>query len=279
MAVAYLAANSTSFAATCWSDTIGFADAATLVAKLDGQTVTSSVDWSTLTTGINRFLVPAGSNGGIGTSSAPLKVDIDSTTGVWDSAHVTRARFELYATGGRYYLQAGGASAVVSNCFADTGGTLYLTGGTVTTARLTNGSFDFDANTTIGTCYVWGPASGIIRPKTSALTDLYLYSGPSPSQWIVQRAASGSINVFAGMTVRYNVTSGTTAAVNLLGGRFLHEAGDITLVNGTAGAYEAKLEREATIGTFNRELPLEFTANDPLLTITTSVAFHPKVDL
>ena len=180
MPIAYFAAGATSFVASNWSDATGFADNAELVARLTGQDVTGGVDQSSHTTGIRRFLVPNGSSGSIGTAAAPLRVDIDATTGVWDSANPTRARLEVFATGGQYYFRAGGASGVISNVFGDTGGSVYLVGGGIhTTLRLTRGSYDIDTNTNLGTLYAWAPANGIIRAKTSALTDAYFYSGSS----------------------------------------------------------------------------------------------------
>jgi len=274
MALAYLNAGAVSFAAANWSDATGFADNATLVAKLTGQTVSSDLDYSGLTTGINRLYVTVGSNGSIGTSaSGSLKVDIDDSTGDWSSANSTRSRLEMFANSGQFYINAGGASGVISNSFIDTGGTFYFTGGTWTLAKITRGTFNVNESSTLVTLWVWGPASGTIEAKTSGLTTLHMLGGS-----VVLRRAGTTINLYGG-TLRYAALSGTTTTVNIYGGTFIHEAGAITTVNGYGGAYVAKLERAATIGTFNRELPLAFTGDDPLLTITTSVALNPKVDL
>lgn len=278
MALAYLNAGAVSFAAANWSDATGFADNATLVAKLTGQNVSSDLDYSGLTTGINRLLFPVGSNGSVGTSAqGALKVDIDDSTGAWDSANSTRSRLEVFANSGQFYIAAAGASAVISNTFIDTGGAFFFAGGTFTAAKVTRGTFSVSETTTLGTLGVWSPASGTIEAKTSGLTTLNMFGGLGQNQVVCRRAGT-TINLYGG-TLRYAALSGTTTTVNIYGGTFIHEAGAITTVNGYAGAYIARLERAATIGTFNRELPLAFTGDDPLLTITTSVALNPKIDL
>lgn len=280
MALEYLNAGAVSFAAANWSAATGFVDNATLVAKLTGQTISADLDWSGLTTGINRFLLPVGSNGSVGTSAqGSLIVDIDDSTGDWSSANATRSRLEVFANSGQFYINAGGASGVISNSFIDTGGTFYFTGGTFTLAKVTRGTFNVNESTTLGTLWVWGPASGTIAPKTSGLTTLHVLGGVGGvGGTVVCQRAGTTINLYGG-TLRYTALSGTTTTVNIYGGTFIHEAGAITTVNGYGGAYVARLERAATIGTFNRELPLSFTGDDPLLTITTSVALNPKIDL
>lgn len=280
MALEYLNDGAVSFAAANWSAATGFADNATLVATLTGQTVSSDLDWSGLTTGINRFYVTVGSNGSIGTSaSGSLKVDIDDSTGDWSSANATRSRLEVFANSGQFYINAGGASGVISNSFVDTGGTFYFTGGTWTLAKITRGTFNVNESSTLGTLWVWGPASGTIEAKTSGLTTLNMLGGPGNAGGnVILRRAGTTINLYGG-TLTYAALSGTTTTVNIYGGTFIHQAGAITTVNGYGGAYVARLKRAATIGTFNRELPLAFTGDDPLLTITTSVALNPKIDL
>jgi hypothetical protein len=274
MAYAYLTAGQTTFASTAWSDTIGFATNAQLAAYLTGQTISAGLDQSAVGTGINRIVFLDGSTGTVGTAAAPLKVDVDDSTGEWSTANPTRAYGAIFATAGEYHIEADGGSNVWSNLFIDTNAAVYLEGGEFTTVRLSRGPLAVDTNTKLVTVHMWGPASATVELKTSSLTTWYQYGGNT----VMGRAASTAIWLYGG-TMRYNCTSGTTAAVHILGGEFIHEGGDLTLVNATAGSYRAKLQRESTIATLNRELSCKFDGNDPLLVITTGVGFNPKIDL
>jgi len=271
MSLAYLNNGATSFAAANWDDAAGFTTNAELVAKVTA-TITAGLDQSAVVTGINRLLIPRLSTGSIGTAvQGALIVDIDDVVGEWSSANPTRARLEVFAAGGQYYFRAGGGSSTISNTFIDTQASVFFGGGTFTTTRHSSGTLAIDATTILGTFWIWGPASVVIEPRATSLTTFNSLGGNS----LVMRAAT-TVNIYGGV-YRLSHTVGTTTTVNIYGGTLIHEAGDITTVNGFAGEYRPVLARAATIATFNRELPFRFSRSDPLLTITNDIRFNPGI--
>lgn len=168
MAIAYLAEGSTSLANVNWSDGTGFANDATLVIERGGQTIVSALDQSALGTGINYLHVRRTFSGSIGSSSAgPLIVDADAGS----DPHILYA-----ASGGEFYLRAGGGNSLVTRVECNAGGRLRLMGGTFTNVDLIRGSSNVNGSAVMTNVYITG-GEHVIDDNATAIANLEIYGG------------------------------------------------------------------------------------------------------
>ncbi len=193
MAIAYLNTGATSLAAANWSDSTGFANAATLVidgTRVGNQNITAGLDQSALGTGIESLDV-YNYGGTIGGASGSLRCDADGTS---EASATVVSRVRWWSPGTLYYSATGGSS--LAHYFQQSGGTCYITGGTIKNLHIDKGviacvdsvvgsgvwhlqggqgSFDYHASNAIATAYVAG-GSWLFQKKP---TTLYVLSGAS----------------------------------------------------------------------------------------------------
>lgn len=240
MAVAYLNDGATSLAAGNWTDTIGFANSATLVVDRGGATAFTNTDWSALTQGIDYFKVLPTFSGALQTASGgPLKFDADQGTD------------QLVSMGGSGLLryQAAGNSNACTNVENIGSGQLYLQGGTFTAANLCNGSTWVDSSSVVTSAYVTG-GNNVIDYNATALTTFEQTGGYT----VLRRLANAIVLNGGTLVLDFDdgaATIGTfgSTSVTINGGTLIWKNGNISNVVWRSGTVIARdLRRSATFG-------------------------------
>lgn len=235
MAYAYLTTGATDITGASWSDATGFANSATLGIETGSQTIVSSLNQSALGTGLNYLLVGPGFSGNIGSPAAgSLVVDVDAGS----DPHVTYA-----ASGGNFYLTAGGGNTLITRVECNSAGNLYLTGGTFTNLDVVRGTCNVNASTVVTNAYLVG-GNSTIEYNATALTTLTVSGG---SHTLKRTANTVIMN---GGDLRVDIDSGSLGATLLTmnGGRVTLVSGNIPVAVFIGGTLDvSKLKRPATI--------------------------------
>lgn len=236
MAYAYLTTGATDLTAASWSDATGFANSATLAIETGSQTIVSSLNQSALGTGINYLHVMPGFSGDIGSASAgSLIVDADAGT----DPHIMYA-----ASGGQFFLTAGGGNTLITRIECNTnGGTLRLTGGIVTNLDMVKGTCTVNASTVVTNAYLVG-GSATIEYNATALTILTIKGGTHT----LKRTANTVI--MSGGTLYVDIDSGNFGATSLTmtDGLVVLLSGNMPVAVYIGGTLDAsRLKRAATI--------------------------------
>lgn len=237
MAIAYLTTGATDFAAGSWSDSTGFATNATLVIESGSQTITSSLDQSAVSGGITYLEVRPTFSGSIGSASAgSLKVDVDSGT----DPHVTYG-----ATGGTFYLNAGGGSAAVTRLEVNGTGSMYLTGGTFTNTDLVRGNLNVNESAVLTNAYLMG-GNSTIEYNATGLTILDITGG----YHTIKRSAA-TVNISGNATVIFDAVGGSLGSTLLTmgpGSRLILKQGNLPVWKWLGGTLDvSQCKRPSTI--------------------------------
>lgn len=239
MATAYLTDGATTLAAASWSDATGFADGADLVISDGSQSIQTALNQSGLTNGINRLRILPGFSGNIGSGSESLRVDVDNSSS---------PRLEYLARAGSLFYAANGNSNVCTRLVVASGGSLTLTGGTITQLEVQAANrVTVNSSTVVTTAYING-GSGVIEYNATAITNLYMGGG----NYVLRRAATTV--TLGGGTLVVDVKQAATAAttINMAGGRLVLYAGNVTTPNLYAGSVDAsKAVKPITLGGTN----------------------------
>ena len=259
MAIAYLNEGSVSLAAANWSDSTGFANAATLVISSGSQTITTALDQSALSAGIDTIDILPGFTGRIGGPGfGSLKVDADEG----GATH----RIIYNAGGGSLYLQAGGDNTLISNFWMSSLGSCYLTGGTFTNVVLGQGSLSVDA-TTVLTDPIFDGGTAIVQAGTAA-TSVTVRGGAH-----VWKRGATTINVHGRGRLTIDCAGVAITTINILSPDaevILLSSGTITTVNNWGRLTADKLSRAVTITTYNSG-PAGFLADSPSYLARTNI--------
>lgn len=233
MAETILNVGATSFAAANWADATGFANGAQLAITDGSQSITGALDQSGLTTGINYLEIRNGFSGNIGGTTGSLIVDADVST----TPHILYA-----ASGGSFYLRAGGNNTLVTRFDQKSAGRAYLTGGTFTTINLTTGTLSLSDNSTGTTVNLSGGTATLEGGSTGTSATIIVLGGTHR----IKRPA-GTALVVVGGTVYYEAPSGSSSTLSMYGGTIYHLSGDLTPTF-YAGSYDpSNLYRNATL--------------------------------
>lgn len=279
MATEYLNDGATSFAIANWalSDGTGgsgFANGATLVVPGGSNSVTASVDWSSLSTGINYLKVAANFSGNIGTSAAPLYVDVtDGTAAEWRSDN-TEGHLRHDGTGSLFYRSDATAA---DNFFQYGAGKSFLTTGTITYLRVLRGTFQAEAAGVVTNATLMG-GSATFLTRTSAGTVLNVFGGSH----VIQRPFT-TINVYGGTLLVNVANAGAASTINQYGGSvilYAHGTTAITAYNHLGGSLDwSNLRIDTTITTYTRAAGTTIS-NRPqgaALTLTNSYQKDPVI--
>lgn len=153
-------------AGASWSDTIGFANDATLIIPAGSQTLTNLDVRSLTTTGIDYLHVSRGFTGNIGGGGTSLQCDVDAT-------YTTTPNIIHSGSGFFYFNPATTVAEVLVNGI----GTFVQTGGTTTTFRCVTGSATVGDTCTATNCYLMGPGNLTLEYSASIVATLVFVSG------------------------------------------------------------------------------------------------------
>jgi len=285
MATEYLIPGATTFAASSFiiasgAGGSGFVNGATLVVSDGTQAIVSTLDWSALTEGINYLSIGADFGGTIGTSSTPLRVDVDadtsgtSNTNLWTSNASGPARLSHNGTN-TLYLHAGGDNSLIVNLMqSGTGQTIMSGSGTITYANVTNGNFVVNSGTVVTNLYQTGGRSSL-DTTTNLVTLVEVWGGNTickrvPTSMVIH---GGTVTLDTGSTV-------AATAVTVHGGTLIHRSGSITTLTLNSGTYDPTgLGRDATIGTAVRRGACKVVGRPTgaTLTVTTDSRLEPDM--
>jgi hypothetical protein len=214
-----------SLAAANWSDATGFTDDAELSIVTGNQTISGGLDTTGSTTGgIDYLHIRRGFTGNLGSASASASVEFDAT-------YTTNDNFIYGAGGGRCYLTAG--ATTITSLVVNGAGTLYLTGGTVTSLVLQSGRCEVGQSAALGNVYVLGGSHFIDEHSSDTLGNVYVVGGSV----LIKRG--GTLLQIGGMgRVGSDLTTGSWTTVNQDGGVLVPYKGAIATYNGRAGVID-----------------------------------------
>lgn len=246
MAIAYLNEGATSDAAANWSDTTGYANAATLVINSNtSQVISGGLDHSALGTGIASLDIRWPFGGSYGSEAAgPVIFDADGGS-------PNTVNYDARA--GKFFVKAGGGSTLITNFNHTSPGAVYAQGGIFTTFGQQRGTFNANGATTLTTFGMMGGTALLDTLSSgSASTLIEMLRGPDQGGGTLRlKRDTTTLNIEAGNVTKEDGT-GTTTTVNLRGGYLEWWVGTITTLNYYGGDFNpVNATRDVTVTTFN----------------------------
>lgn len=202
-----------------WSDTIGFANDATLIIPRGSQTLTGLDVRGSTTTGIDYLHVSRGFSGNIGGGGTALQCDVDAT-------YTTTPNIVFSGSGFMYFNPATTVAEVLVNGI----GTFVQTGGTTTTFRCVSGSATVGESATATNAYLHGDGALTLEYSASIAATLVHVTGGGNCT-IKREATTVTISGPGVVTINAPGETITTLNANDPGCRVVVLAGNVTTAN------------------------------------------------
>lgn len=234
MATRTLNEGATTMNAADWGGSSPVSGDTAIIAR-GNATVASPADYSAFAEGLAFLYYRPEFSGVIGSAASPWKVDVD----------VGGVGVESYcAGGGAVYRQAAGDNNLIDQLQVNSANGHYiLTGGTATVGYMHRGRLTVGASAAITTLNVYGGVV-IIEDGTA---------GTTVNQWggtVITKRGYTTINSYGG-DLSLDALGDTVTTLNQFSplSRVLRLDGDITTLNGYAGAYDASRLRTTAAAT------------------------------
>lgn len=240
MAIAYTGihqAGAVSVASANWSDTSGFAASAPKLlirAGDENQTISGDLDQSGASNACDILHIIGGRPSIVGTANAPLKWKPDHT-------YTSHPNLIVGLDGGKVFIEASTNACTFALFYGK--GEVNLVGGDFTTIKcsgpIVNVASACDV-TTLAIC-----DAGELNLESSGDTLPTLRAGGRGRVWCKRRVET-AINMTGSCHVRqYNTTGSGTATLNLHGGIYIPEFGDVATINRDGGIIDISGARGA----------------------------------